>query len=588
MAGYGTISASDAIAKINNKKSKTIIIGTAAAAAILLTAGKLFSHSSADTLPEYINDCGRYTPLDLSYDKSYAKIFSDKDYQLELITKLQGLIRIPTEVYDFYGQPDLSVPLIDEPLYGKFAPLHDFLEEQFPLVHATLKKEIINGVGLVFTWAPKQTKGKKPVLLMAHQDVVPVNVDTLDRWTYPPFDGVYEPKTGKIFGRGSADTKPLIISQLSAVELLIQDGYELERPLILAYGFDEEKGGEFGAQFIAKHLVERYGKNGIEVVLDEGGGVVELGEGKFLAQPAVAEKGYLDIEMTLNTLGGHSSAPNHWPGKEMTGISIISEINYFISENQFAVDIDLNNPAVDTLQCFEKYDLSHPSFDNNLVKAVAKKSISGLRDALEGTNMKFVFKTTEALDIIKGGVKANAMPEQVVNLINHRINTKSSVKETLDHDLSVVLATAEKYDLGVTLEWSNGTETEVLRNDTSNGGFIIKAINPLEPVKRTPVDGIWDLIANTTAFVFSDSYFDNKNSTEVFFEGTISTGNTDTKYYSRFEGVNDRIYRYGGGLLEGANYHTVDEWSTDRSLISSTAFMYAFITNFNAHVDELI
>ncbi|KAL6929782.1 hypothetical protein ACO0SA_001186 [Hanseniaspora valbyensis] len=588
MAGYGSISAKNAISKLNNKKNKTVLVSTIAVAALLLTAVKIFSHNSDDTLPEYINECGRYSPIDLSFDKSYAKILEDEDYQLELVSKLQGAIRIPTEVYDTYGQPDLSVPLAEEPFYGKFAALHDFLEESFPLVHSTLKKEIVNGVGLVFTWAPKQTKGKKPLLLMAHQDVVPVNVDTLDRWTYPPFDGVYEPETGKIFGRGSSDTKPLIISQLAAVELLIKDGYELQRPLVLAYGFDEEKSGNFGAQFIARHLVERYGKNGIEVVLDEGGGVVELGDGKFLGSPAVAEKGYVDIEITLNTLGGHSSAPNHWPGKEMTGISIISEVNYFITENQFPVDIDLGNPAVSTLQCFEKYDLENPSIDSKLVKAVSKGSISGLEDALEGTDMKFIFKTTEALDVIKGGVKVNAMPEQVVNLVNHRINTKSSVKETLDHDLSVVLATAEKYDLGVTLEWSNGTETSVLRDDTDNGGFIVKVLNPLEPVRVTPVDGIWDLIANTTAFVYTDKYFGDESDIKVFFEGTISTGNTDTKYYSKFEGVNDRIYRYGGGLVEGGKYHTVDEWSTKRALVSSTAFMYAFITNFNAHADSLV
>lgn len=505
-----------------------------------------------------------------------------------MIEKFQNIIRIPTEVYDDYGQPDLSVPLEEEPIYGKFAPLHDYLEKAFPLVHSTLKKELINGVGLVYTWAPKNTKGKKPLLLMAHQDVVPVNVDTLDRWTYPPFDGVYEPETGKIYGRGSADTKPLIIAQLAATELLIEDGFELERPLILAYGFDEEKGGSFGAKFIAEHLKERYGKNGIEVVLDEGSGVLDLGNGTFFAQPATSEKGYVDIEITLNTLGGHSSAPNHWPDKEMTGISLMSEINYFISENQFPVEIDLKNPAVDTLQCFSKYGLEHESVDPKLVNAISKGSISNLRDSLEGTAMKYIFKTTEAMDIFKGGVKANAMPEQVVNLINHRINTQSSVGETVDHDLSVVLATAEKYDLGVTLEWTNGTAPTVYREDSANGGFIVKIINPLEPVTASPADGVWDLIANTTSFVYSDDYLTEGKDGKFYFEGSISTGNTDTKYYFNNEMVNNRIYRYSGGLLKMDNFHTVDEWTSDKALFSSTAFMYAFIGNFNAHIDEII
>ncbi|KAL6932310.1 hypothetical protein ACO0OL_003787 [Hanseniaspora opuntiae] len=585
---YGTISATDAIKKLNKKKTGSIVVGAAVAAAVLLTAGKFLKSNSADALPAYTNDCGKYAPIDLAFDKSYSKIFNDKDFQAELIEKFQNIIRIPTEVYDDYGQPDLSVPLEEEPIYGKFAPLHDYLEKAFPLVHSTLKKELINGVGLVYTWAPKNTKGKKPLLLMAHQDVVPVNVDTLDRWTYPPFDGVYEPETGKIYGRGSADTKPLIIAQLAATELLIEDGFELERPLILAYGFDEEKGGSFGAKFIAEHLKERYGKNGIEVVLDEGNGVLDLGNGTFFAQPATSEKGYVDIEITLNTLGGHSSAPNHWPDKEMTGISLMSEINYFISENQFPVEIDLKNPAVDTLQCFSKYGLEHESVDPKLVNAISKGSISNLRDSLEGTAMKYIFKTTEAMDIFKGGVKANAMPEQVVNLINHRINTQSSVGETVDHDLSVVLATAEKYDLGVTLEWTNGTAPTVYREDSANGGFIVKVINPLEPVTASPADGVWDLIANTTSFVYSDDYLTEGKDGKFYFEGSISTGNTDTKYYFNNEMVNNRIYRYSGGLLKMDNFHTVDEWTSDKALFSSTAFMYAFIGNFNAHIDEII
>ena len=585
---YGAISAKDAIKKINKKKTGSIIAGAAVAAAVLLTAGKLLKSDSSDVLPLYSHDCGKYSPIELAFDKSYSKILNDKEYQLELVEKLQNVIRIPTEVYDFYGQPDLSVPLEDEPIYAKFAPLHAYLEKAFPLVHATLKKEIINGVGLVYTWAPKNTKGKKPLLLMAHQDVVPVNVDTIDRWTYPPFDGVYEPETGKIYGRGSGDTKPLIIAQLAATELLIADGFELERPLILAYGFDEEKGGSFGAKFIAEHLKEKYGKNGIEVVLDEGNGVVDLGNGTYFAQPAVAEKGYVDVEITLNTLGGHSSAPNHWPSKEMTGISIMSEVNYFISEHQFPVDIDLNNPAVDTLQCFSKYNLEHESVEPQLVEAISKGSISTLREALEGSSMKYIFKTTEAMDIFNGGVKANAMPEQVTNLINHRINTKSSVGETLDHDLSVVLATAEKYDLGVTLEWTNGTAPTVYREDTANGGFIVKAVNPLEPVTSSPADGVWDLIANTTSFVYSGDYFTEGKDGEVYFEGSISPGNTDTKYYFNNEMVNNRIYRYSGALLQLENIHTVDEWTTDKSLFSSTAFLYAFIGNFNAHIDEIV
>ncbi|KAL6943759.1 hypothetical protein ACO0OE_003650 [Hanseniaspora uvarum] len=590
ISDYIPIKANSATSKLKSKENRKKVIAGAVTAAIV--GAGIFSYykssSSADLLPKYVNDCGRYEPLPLIYTKSLETIFSDKDYQLDLISKLQGAVRIPTEVYDDFGQPDLSVPLEDEPIYSKFAPFHDYLVDEFPLIHKYFKKEIVNGVNLVYTLdETKFDVSGKPVLLMAHQDVVPVNVDTIDRWTYPPFDGVYEPETGKIFGRGSSDTKKLLIGELAAVELLLKDGFEFTRPLILAFGFDEEKGGTYGAKFIATHLLDRYGKNGIEVVLDEGGGVGYFGDNGYIALPGVAEKGYVDVEITLNTLGGHSSAPNHWD-IETTGIGLISEVNVLLTEDTFPIDIALDNPILDSLQCTAKY--KPETLPKDFVSALKSNSISKLTKALESSFKKFTFKTTQAIDVIKGGVKANAMPEQVVNLVNHRINIKSSVAETVNHDLRAVTTVADKYDIGITLDWSNGT-VSTLKEDTINGGFVVKVINALEPVPRTPVDGIWDLVAGTFTSVYLHPYFANSDYPdevqEVYFDSSMNTGNTDTKYYSEYELVSGRIYRFSGGVSEGDNAHTVDEWTTEKSLISTTGFFYSFLGNFNGYVGEL-
>ncbi|XBW34971.1 hypothetical protein QEN19_000536 [Hanseniaspora menglaensis] len=589
LSDYNPINALTASSKLKERETKKKIIASSAVAAIVgLSILGYYKHKSQeDVLPKYINDCGRYQPLPLLFSDSYDKIFTDKDYQLDLVSKLQGAVKIPTEVYDFYAQPDLSVPLKEEPLYGKFAAFHDYLEKQFPLVHKYFKKEIVNGVNLVFTLDSKKFNvSGKPLLLMAHQDVVPVNTDTIDRWTYPPFDGVYEPETGKIYGRGSSDTKKLLIGEMAAAELLLSDEFDFKRPLIIAFGFDEEKGGEYGAKFIAQHLLATYGKDGIEVVLDEGGGVSYFGDNGYIAQPGVAEKGYVDIEITLNTLGGHSSAPNHWD-IETTGIGLMSEVNVLLTEDPFPIDIALNNPILDTLQCSSKY--KPETVQPGILKAIKSNSIKKLTAALQKSNSKFTFKTTQAIDIIKGGIKSNAMPEQVINLVNHRINIKSSVLETLQHDLKAVTTIADKYDVGISVDWNNGT-FKTLKEDTVNGGFIVKVINSLEPVPRTPVDGIWDLIAGTFSSVYLHPYFSNPKTSEiqdVYFEGSMNTGNTDTKYYSEFELVSGRIYRFSGGINEGANAHTVDEWTTEKSLVSVTGFFYAFIGNFNGYADKL-
>lgn len=86
------------------------------------------------------------------------------------------------------------------------------------------------------------TKSPRPILLMAHEDVVPVNNGTLDQWTYPPFSGtIADGPGGKwIWGRGASDTKNTLIGILEAAEKLIAEGISPARPILISFGFDEE------------------------------------------------------------------------------------------------------------------------------------------------------------------------------------------------------------------------------------------------------------------------------------------------------------------------------------------------------------
>ncbi|MBI4083898.1 MAG: M20/M25/M40 family metallo-hydrolase [Candidatus Lambdaproteobacteria bacterium] len=82
--------------------------------------------------------------------------------------------------------------------------LHRMLAGSFPLVHATLKRELINGLSLLYTWQGSNPH-LKPMLLAAHLDVVPVEPGTERHWTHPPFAGVIA--DGYIWGRGTLDMK---------------------------------------------------------------------------------------------------------------------------------------------------------------------------------------------------------------------------------------------------------------------------------------------------------------------------------------------------------------------------------------------
>ena len=80
------------------------------------------------------------------------------------------------------------------------------LAETYPLVHQKLKREVVNGYSLLYTWDGSRPD-LKPVTLMAHQDVV--SADPAE-WTHPPFEGVIV--DGLIWGRGTLDIKNQLIS----------------------------------------------------------------------------------------------------------------------------------------------------------------------------------------------------------------------------------------------------------------------------------------------------------------------------------------------------------------------------------------
>jgi Gly-Xaa carboxypeptidase len=124
---------------------------------------------------------------------------------------------------------------------------------------------------------------------MAHQDVVPVFDGSTSRWTYPPFSGHFDGRF--LWGRGSSDCKNNLIGILESWETLLEKGITPQRTVIAAFGFDEEIGGYQGASYISRHLEEVWGREGVELIIDEGGGGIKEVYGAELALPALGEKG---------------------------------------------------------------------------------------------------------------------------------------------------------------------------------------------------------------------------------------------------------------------------------------------------------
>jgi len=87
----------------------------------------------------------------------------------------------------------------------QFKALHAYLQASYPRVHAALKREVVGDLTLLYTW-PGTDAAAKPVLLLAHQDVVPIAPGTEPKWLAEPFAG--EIKDGFAGGVVPGTTRP--------------------------------------------------------------------------------------------------------------------------------------------------------------------------------------------------------------------------------------------------------------------------------------------------------------------------------------------------------------------------------------------
>lgn len=144
-----------------------------------------------------------------------------KEYDVDpetLAEHLSGAVQIRT----IAGQSVEDTPA--EP----FLAMHAYLEKTFPLIHQTMEKEIVHSYSLLFKWKGRDPS-KKPIIMMGHMDVVPVEESTLDQWEQPPWSGKIA--DGYVWGRGAIDMKGHLFANLEAVEYLLRQGFQPERDI---------------------------------------------------------------------------------------------------------------------------------------------------------------------------------------------------------------------------------------------------------------------------------------------------------------------------------------------------------------------
>ena len=324
--------------------------------------------------------------------------------------RLSGALRIPTISHDDRSNFDAEA----------FLEFHAYLEANFPEIHRVATREIINGYSLVYRFEGRDS-ALKPALFMGHMDVVPVDPATADDWYYPPFSG--EVAGGIVWGRGAMDDKLTVLALMEAMELLISNGGQPARTVYFAFGHDEEVGGNDGAREVARHFKAQGVE--FEFVLDEGGAVTQgmvPGVEAPVAMIGIAEKGYLNLHLTVNAAGGHSSQP-----PPHTGAGILAEAIVKVEANPFPADLSALAPNFEYLGHTFPLATRIALANNWLFEPLVEKTLLASRTAAAS------IRTTTAVTMLEGSSKSNILPTRAMAVVNFRILPGDSVASVTEH-----------------------------------------------------------------------------------------------------------------------------------------------------------
>jgi carboxypeptidase PM20D1 len=414
-----------------------------------------------------------------------------------------------------------------------FRELHDYLAAVYRTAHGALEREKVAGASLLYTWQGRNPE-LKPVLLAAHLDVVPVEAGSEADWTHPPFDGMV--REGVVWGRGSIDNKASVICLLEAVERLVREGFRPERTVYLAFGHDEEVGGDEGAKQIAKLLASR--DVALEWVIDEGGIIAAdllPGIESAVAVIGIAEKGSVSIVLEVEAPGGHSAMP-----PRHTAIGELASAVTALERRPMPASID------GATELF--LDYLAPELPFGLRILLANRWLFGpaLRYGFSREPaLDAMLRTTTAVTILEGGVKENVLPKRARAVVNFRIHQRDSIDAVVRH----VRRTIE--DENVRLHVDVRTP-------------------PRNPSGASPVDSeAFVGLARTIREVFPG----------VAVVPYLVVGGTDARHYQALSG---NVYRFGPYVFGSDALwlaHGTDERITAENLVGAVRFYVQLIRN---------
>jgi carboxypeptidase PM20D1 len=430
------------------------------------------------------------------------------------VAKLQALVRIPSI-------SDRDPARVDA---APFDLLLDELRTQFPRLHERLELTRVGTHGLLFRWAGHASD--RPVVLMAHLDVVPV--DESAPWQHPPFSA--EIADGAVWGRGTLDDKCCVAAICEAVERLLVTGHEPAQDVWLSFGSDEEVSGT-----AAVAAVEELERRGVRpwLVLDEGGAVAHeafRGVKRPVAAIGVAEKGTTSVQLRVEGRGGHASTPARNGPTVRLARAILridrSPMPARVPDTTVALMQRLAPHLPLALRpLMRRADRARPLLARALVSA--------------GAETAAMARTTFAVTTLEGSPGLNVIASSATAGVNVRVMPGDTVDEVLAH----------------------------LRTVVDDPEVRITVVERGEAGPTSPVDDVFDHLAGLVAEHFADAVV----------TPYVQSGATDSRHFTR---ISEHVYRFAPFRMDAAQrraVHSYDEHLGVEAFLAGIDWYQAFL-----------
>jgi acetylornithine deacetylase/succinyl-diaminopimelate desuccinylase-like protein len=257
---------------------------------------------------------------------------------------------------------------------------------------------------------------KRPILLLSHIDVVPVEKE---RWTVDPFAGIIQ--DGYLYGRGAIDDKSMGIIEMMALLILKREKIRLERDIFFFATADEETGGRWGVQWAVENVSSLMES---DYALNEGGYVIlnETGAPDRY-EISSGQKVVFQLQLKARGTSGHGSMP-HPDNPNVKLIHALEAVtkwetpyNILPMVKEYFLRMAPKQPP-DERKFYEDIEkgLSDPSFSARLTSNPIYNAM--VRDTI-------------SLTILQGGSKANVIPSESNATLDCRLIPGSTKKNFL-------------------------------------------------------------------------------------------------------------------------------------------------------------